>query len=478
MQKFIRDHLLIGLSATAAISLALTLAHRSNTLSSALTGLTTGAIGGVASTGVASRTPRKRKRTTHRPANTLPAFTSLQNHIQKLDATVAILHQGTVRDIESLLKTLGSLEETVMRQETKLGIVSKWDSSYKNKIAALSKELAGLREELTLTTAGKQPGSSSASGTTAQPVKEAPKLKLHPQKVGQSPKPLTQPDVEAIQRNSVVTIESAPMEPTPRDHDIPEIRDWFLGHGITIKDWAKHEPLDSLLDDLASYIGNNYASLKEVVRFIKTKVRDEEVVFQFYKSEEEKVILESFGAKLERLSWFQCTKSSTHRNRLLYTPLVFNSRKQEIFDFFNSEWLERYAFVKTAEVLDACNLQYERAKNLTIATNWTGQREFELDVVYLVNGTPLWIECKAWRDPTAKVADLISYLMKYAACRERLGIPKEYALALVLNLSDNQDEALKRYQDFTVVQESDFDSTLQQVSRVLKNGVKGSEVMP
>ena len=136
---------------------------------------------------------------------------------------------------------------------------------------------------------------------------------------------------------------------------------------------------------------------------------------------------------------------------------------QEVCKFFTSEWLERYAFLKSAQVLRAHNLHFERARDLVTAPNWENQRKSELDVLYLIQGKPLWIECKAWADPTENIEKLTRYLSKYNAYRERLGIPKTHALALVLNLSPKQDKALSRYQNFSVVRLQDFQKTLQDI---------------
>lgn len=543
MQKLFGTLLMTG-SATVIIGVTVALANRLGATGSAFTGLATGAIAGTGSASVVMGSSRKEcDRVYTQTQRTFTVCQHLLQTIETRVATLeqgiageveslqdgyrslekAITHQkislkswthqhtSNAHALAPYKRELGELRGEL---RSRIEIVTGRHISYQGALSVFRQEVDGLRDELGSRTEWEQQRFQIIyqSVVNLQKVTEEELSRLQdryrslqetigkelddlrdeftssiekqkPQPSIKTPPtlPLTEPKAPGVEEpTNASSRQSTPEALQPEPHDLPEIRDWLAGHDITIKNWAKPKPIDSDLDHLSDFIGENYAVLENVIHYIKVKTlgylkekdrRDftkEKLkqfnVFEFYNSEAEKAILTSFGNKLKHLSWYNCTESYKPSNRILYKPLCLNDRSQEILKFFTSTWLERYAFLKIAEVLREHNLHFEGARDLVAAPNWKDQRKFELDVLYLIEGNPLWIECKAWKDPTENVADLTHYLNKYSSYRERLGIAKAHALALVLNLDPNQDKALSLYQNFSVVRLQALQETLRDIA--------------
>ena len=74
--------------------------------------------------------------------------------------------------------------------------------------------------------------------------------------------------------------------------------------------------------------------------------------------------------------------------------------------------------------------------------------DFELDLIYLIENAPLWLECKT--------GDYQSYIAKYANVRPTLAIPKERSILVVLGISDELSSQLTDLYDITVANENNF----------------------
>jgi len=73
---------------------------------------------------------------------------------------------------------------------------------------------------------------------------------------------------------------------------------------------------------------------------------------------------------------------------------------------------------------------------------------FELDLLFLVDNQPLWVECKT--------GDYQAYIAKYSNARKLLGIPKPRAILVILGIPDDLTTHLTNLYDITVANENNF----------------------
>ena len=94
------------------------------------------------------------------------------------------------------------------------------------------------------------------------------------------------------------------------------------------------------------------------------------------------------------------------------------------------KWFERFVYRKVADFLMAQSLAYKCLMNAQV--KFANDDRYELDFLFLVEGEPVWIECKT------SAGQNTNYLDKYSGHAKRLGIPKSRALLVILDLEKSQ----------------------------------------
>lgn len=74
--------------------------------------------------------------------------------------------------------------------------------------------------------------------------------------------------------------------------------------------------------------------------------------------------------------------------------------------------------------------------------------DFELDLLFLIDGQSLWVECKT--------GDYQAYIAKYAETRKLLAVPKSRAVLVILGIPDDLTVNLTHLYDITVANENNF----------------------
>jgi hypothetical protein len=90
--------------------------------------------------------------------------------------------------------------------------------------------------------------------------------------------------------------------------------------------------------------------------------------------------------------------------------------------------------------------------------------DFELDILFLVNNQPFWIECKT--------GDYQNHVTKYSKMRSVLSIPKESSLLVILGIREQLTQDLTSLHDIHVANENNFLAIAE--SLILGNSSHGS----
>lgn len=241
---------------------------------------------------------------------------------------------------------------------------------------------------------------------------------------------------------------NAPLADTVNIHDTDAltlkeqyepITHWFKRKYITVEVNAEAMDTTGFFDEIAVALGDNYAVLKTVSNKIKHRQlnnkakayielanyddKDSEIIKKFCKE----LYDYSFVAK-----YFYNTQKKLITLHLQSAPRIVR--------FFNGEWLEWYAFMKIVNYCHSRQLDFSCTRNMRIDTI-TGR--YEIDVFFLINDTPLFIECKS--------GEYRQFIDKYCKLRKQLAIDKPYFLFLVADMNDTKTKGLTAMFDITFI---------------------------
>ena len=224
------------------------------------------------------------------------------------------------------------------------------------------------------------------------------------------------------------------------------IVNWLHNRKIELVSHAVNtSPTGQALDRLAMYLGNHYSELKplhhQIKRNISTGSRFK--VSLADKSQREIQLCTQFCNRLDKLSLLSYYRYS-RQEKVIYAA---SQKRSDIDEFFRGGWFERYVAQVVTTYLQEQQVEYQYLQNPTIIFE-SGDR-FELDLLFLINDQPLWIECKATRD-------FNRHLKQYSRHREQLDIDKPRSLLVALDVKSRQADEVTDMWGITVTNQHDL----------------------
>jgi len=238
--------------------------------------------------------------------------------------------------------------------------------------------------------------------------------------------------------------ETLPAVEEPAEEAFLAVFEWLSSRGITVKNYKREETADAIFDQLAMFLGERFASLKRLHDQIRRHLStgDSFTLNLASSSQEEIANSTQFCTWLHQYAFL----SSYRYNKYSKTIYAVPQRVGKVINFFTGGWFERFVFLKVASLLSQHNVVYVHLLNPQISL--PNGDDFELDLIYLMEDAPLWLECKT--------GDYQLYIPKYADVRPILAIPKERAILVVLGISDELSSQLTDLYDITVANENNF----------------------
>jgi len=126
-------------------------------------------------------------------------------------------------------------------------------------------------------------------------------------------------------------------------------------------------------------------------------------------------------------------------------------RSGRVINFFTGGWFERYVYLNVASLLHQSNLEFTCIKNAQVSLS--NEYDFELDLLFLIDGHPLWVECKT--------GDHNTYIPRLLDIRRMLSIAPRRSILVVLNVSDSLAEQLSHLHEINVANQSNFLNVIQ-----------------
>lgn len=230
--------------------------------------------------------------------------------------------------------------------------------------------------------------------------------------------------------------------PTPENEK--SVIMWLAKQGITVTNHHKDEAVDAVLDKFALYLGDHFDNLRKCYEALKRATALNRPFRIKLDGETQATVshttqfcnLLKKHAYLEEFKYFKDTRLITGRV----------NHEGNVQNFITGGWFERYVYQKIKSILTGLGMNFDILVNAQITEN--DGDSFELDVLCIVDGHPIWLECKT--------GDYQAHVTKYSRARKRFNIPKERAILVILNMDDDLAASLTSLHGITVTNEEGF----------------------
>ncbi len=299
---------------------------------------------------------------------------------------------------DELAAILGQVARSQLRLEARLGQME--DELYR--------KLENLGDQLTLLT------TPAAIAPLEEPAAAAPEA------------PLPVPTAEEIPPSPTVVEEPVVRTPTQ----------WLAQRGVTVKSDNPGLTMNAF-GSVAEYLGKNFKILEPLYEKMK-RSRSLRYPLQHHlqgQTQETIQVCTQFCNILYELAilsnyWYD------RNNRVIHANLT---QSGEITNFINGGWLEIYIARLVENTLNQQAIPFTKLYNPIIDLG--NGDTFELDLLYLVRGKALWLECKT--------GDYQNYVQRYSDMRSRLGLNPAQSILVVTRLERTLANSLSRMHPLT-----------------------------
>ena len=229
---------------------------------------------------------------------------------------------------------------------------------------------------------------------------------------------------------------------TKQDHYAPIVQ-WLQQRNFqaTVNEAAMDT--SGFFDEIAVELGDNYVLLKIVIDTIKRRQQgkyDKAYIDLSRQNPQNIETIKKFCKQLHDYAFVAKYFYITNDKKVVLQLQAAT----KIVNFFNGEWLEWYAVIKIANLCHQRKIKFSCTRNMII--NLPDDNKYEIDVFFLINDAPLFIECKS--------GEYREFIDKYSRLRKKLFIPKPYFLMLTLGVNDDHVKGLTAMFDITFVNEN------------------------
>ncbi len=228
---------------------------------------------------------------------------------------------------------------------------------------------------------------------------------------------------------------------TKQDHYAPIVQ-WLKQKNFQAEVNEAAMDTSGFFDEIAVELGDNYELLKRVSDTIKRRQQskyDRAYIDLSRDNPQDIKTIQKFCQQLYDYAFVaKYFYNSKDKKAVLQLQVA-----TKIVNFFNGEWLEWYAVMKIATLCHERNIKFSCTRNMIISL--PNENKYEIDVFFLINDLPLFIECKS--------GEYRAYIDKYSRLRRKLFIPKPYFLMLTLGVDDEHVKAFSSTFDITFVNE-------------------------
>ncbi len=240
---------------------------------------------------------------------------------------------------------------------------------------------------------------------------------------------------------------------TKEDHYEPIVQ-WFKNKSFVTEINPNAMDTSGFFDEVAIELGDNYDLLKIVSNSIKRRQqngKDRAYIELSNYSSNEIEQLKKFCQQLYDYSFIAKYFYNARADEKKITLQLQSATK--IVNFFNGEWLEWYAFMKIAKFCHNRKINFSCTRNIIISL--PDGSKYELDVFCLIDGMPLFIECKS--------GEYRGFIDKYSRLKKKMLMAKPYFWFLISGETTEQVNGLTAMFDITFINEKMLDEYCEEV---------------
>jgi hypothetical protein len=228
------------------------------------------------------------------------------------------------------------------------------------------------------------------------------------------------------------------------DESALAVHDWLATKGIAVRNYREQSAADTILDQVAVFLGERFERLSRVHDSIRRSLSTGSSFTLNLSGVSQAEIADTtqFCTMLKSYALLSSYKYDKHTKTIYAVP----QRIGRVINFFTGGWFERFVYQRIHSLLSQNELEFTNLLNPQITLS--NGDDFELDLLFLVDRLPLWVECKT--------GEYQAYIAKYSDARKILSVPKQRAILVILGIPNDVATNLTHLYDMTVVNENNF----------------------
>lgn len=221
----------------------------------------------------------------------------------------------------------------------------------------------------------------------------------------------------------------------PEEEDI--IETFLASKNIEIKVLPPEDAADHVINSLADFLGSHYSALSELLSKIKRSMQRGGFITLSMTGYSQKDVSDvcQFCTRLHEIAFLEQYKYFKSPQYLLRAKTTTLPSAQ---NFFSGKWLERFVLQTVQKSVDIVSVEIGRELDFSYVINpqiiLPNGNDFELDVIFHVNGSFYWIE--------VKTGDYQQHVSKYSRMSKMMGLDYEHSIMVLTDIQPDKSEAL------------------------------------
>jgi hypothetical protein len=255
--------------------------------------------------------------------------------------------------------------------------------------------------------------------------------------------------------------DSSDPAPVEGNDETQLVDDFLASKGIVIKVKKAKDAADAIIDNLSLFLGERYHALQNILMKIKRSMQTGALITENISRlpQEDISSVCQFCSRLHEIAFLEEYEYLRSPRYLIHAKTTMLPKAQM---FFSGQWLERFVLQKLrqaytivqAETGETLSFEYLINPQVTLLNG----DDFELDIVAVISGAPIWIE--------AKSGNYQQHIRKYSRLAKQLELDSSHAVMVLTDVVDKQCAALSSLFSMTVVNLSMFEN---QILEILRN---------
>ena len=284
-------------------------------------------------------------------------------------------------------------EENTASQDSDL---SESLENIKNLLAINTEELTALKQQIA------EVRSQKPTATQVAPAAETPTA-AKSIKAGKKPEtpPAAQVQPHPVNYEPKYTADLKPVvkpaDPVSAKPKNKQLVAWFKQHGATVFSYKGDQHKNPVLQEAAMLIGKHYELIKPLIDGLKTNHAQENNV----EIDLQEVSEDSFSAMETVFQDLSRKKIITGQfDREAKKLVIDRVDHSDTITFFGSLWFKLFLHQSICELLQQKGLRYSAVWDIT---GMEGGKNFQMDLVFMIDGQPFWVACKTTKNYTQPV---------------------------------------------------------------------------